>query len=106
MLFRSQPIVENAIKHGLGPRVEGGIIRIGAHPQGRYLMLEVRDNGMGIPPEILDQVHQKGIGISNVQQRLQVLYGTDYLFHIESPADGGTIIVLGIPMNGDSAVPA
>ena len=97
-----QPIVENAIKHGLVPREDGGVIRIGAHPQGRYLMLEVRDNGVGIPREILDQVHQKGIGISNVQERLRVLYGSDFLFHIESPADGGTIIVLGIPINPDA----
>jgi two-component system LytT family sensor kinase len=92
-----QPIVENAVKHGLGPREEGGLIRISAHRQGRFLMLEVRDNGVGIPREILDQVHQKGIGISNVQERLRVLYGSDYLFHIESPAEGGTIILLGIP---------
>lgn len=92
-----QPIVENAIKHGLGPKLEGGIIQIAAHRQGRYTMLEIRDNGVGIPREILDQVHQKGIGISNVQERLRVLYGSDFLFHIECPADGGTAIVLGMP---------
>jgi two-component system LytT family sensor kinase len=93
-----QPIVENAIKHGLGPKLGGGVIQIAAHKQGGFMMIEVRDNGVGIPREILSQVHQKGIGINNVQERLRVLYGSEFLFHIECPADGGTAIVLGIPM--------
>lgn len=101
-----QPIVENAIKHGLGPKVDGGVVRIAAHGQGRYLMLEVRDNGVGISREVIDQAHRKGIGISNVQERLRVLYGSDFLFHIESPLEGGTIIVLGLPYGPEQGAPA
>lgn len=93
-----QPIVENAIKHGLAPKLEGGIIHIRAHKQDGHLLLEVRDNGVGIPRHVLDQIHQKGIGISNVEERLRVLYGADFVFHIECPQEGGTTILLGMPL--------
>ncbi|MSO19036.1 MAG: sensor histidine kinase [Acidobacteria bacterium] len=93
-----QPIVENAIKHGLAPKVEGGIINIRAHKQNGHLLLEVRDNGVGISREVLDQINQRGIGISNVQERLRVLYGANHVFHIECPAEGGTTILLGLPL--------
>lgn len=93
-----QPIVENAIRHGLAPRVEGGVISLRSSRENGRLLLEVRDNGVGISPRQLEQVHQQGIGMSNVRERLRVLYGSEFTFQIESPAEGGTAICIGVPL--------
>ncbi len=93
-----QPIIENAIRHGLNPRVEGGIIHIRSSRQNGRLELEVRDNGVGIPPLKLKDIYRQGIGISNVQERLRVLYGSHFTMEITSPTEGGTSIRIGIPM--------
>ena len=92
-----QPIVENSIRHGLSPRLEGGVIHIRSSRQDGRLLLEVRDNGVGFPQSRLQQVDGKGIGIRNVQERLRVLYGSDFSLQIESPSAGGTSIQIEIP---------
>jgi two-component system LytT family sensor kinase len=92
-----QPIVENCIKHGLAPRLEGGEIHIRtAHGDGR-LAIEVEDNGIGIAPERLREIGGEGIGISNVHERLRVLYGQDFRFDIQSEHGRGTLIRIEIP---------
>jgi two-component system LytT family sensor kinase len=92
-----QPIVENCIKHGLAPRLEGGEIHIRtSHADGR-LAIEVEDNGIGIPPERLRDLQGEGIGISNVQERLKVLYGQDFRLDIKSEHGRGTLIRIEIP---------
>ncbi|HLA38512.1 MAG TPA: histidine kinase [Candidatus Glassbacteria bacterium] len=101
-----QPIIENAIRHGLSPRLEGGEILLRSYRQDGRLVLEVRDNGVGIPAEVLDRVFnkgagQQGIGISNVRERLRVLYGSDCIFRITSATEGGTSIQMGIPLLGN-----
>ena len=70
-----QPMVENSIKHGLAPKLEGGQIHLRARRQvdGRLLGIEISDNGMGIPSERLADVYGGGIGISNVHERLRLL---------------------------------
>jgi len=93
-----QPVIENAIRHGLSPRVEGGVIHLKSSRRNGRLELEVRDNGVGIPPLKLKNIHQQGIGISNVQERLRVLYGSQFKMEIKSPPEGGTSIVIGIPL--------
>jgi len=93
-----QPIIENAIRHGLSPRLEGGIILIRSFRQDGRLLLEVRDNGVGIAASALERVFQQGIGISNVRERLRVLYGADFTFHIDCPPEGGTSIRVAIPL--------
>jgi two-component system LytT family sensor kinase len=93
-----QPIIENAIRHGLSPRLEGGVILIRSQRQDGRLLLEVRDNGVGIPAATLERVFQQGIGISNVRERLRVMYGADFTFQIDCPAEGGTSIRVGIPL--------
>ncbi len=94
-----QPIIENAIRHGLAPRLEGGQIRISSRREKQYLVLEVADNGVGIPPDKIARIDQEGIGISNVQERLRVLYGSEYFLRIECPPEGGTCIRMGIPLD-------
>ncbi|MBI4465663.1 MAG: histidine kinase [Acidobacteria bacterium] len=93
-----QPIVENAIRHGLSPRLGGGVIHIRSSRQDGRLLLEVRDNGVGFPQHRLEQLAEKGIGIRNVQERLRVLYGSDFSLNIESPSEGGTSIQIAIPL--------
>src|ERR1700681_2584047 len=67
-----QPMVENAIKHGLAPRLEGGQIHLRTRQSNGRLLIEIEDNGMGISPERLAAVYGGGIGISNVHERLRL----------------------------------
>lgn len=92
-----QPIVENAIKHGLAARLDGGQITIRtAWKQGR-LIVEVEDNGVGIPQERMPQIFADGIGISNVQERLRVLYAADFHMDVVSQEGQGTRIRIEVP---------
>jgi signal transduction histidine kinase len=89
-----QPLVENAIIHGLEPRARPGRIEFRARRDGDYLNLEVRDNGAGLPEgEPLDE----GVGLSNTRARLQQLYGPAHRFELASPPEGGLAVRLRIP---------
>ena len=92
-----QPIVENAIKHGLAPRVEGGRILIRTRRRDGRLTIEINDNGMGMSPERLREVYEGGIGISNVHERLRLLYGDQFVMDIRSQTGDGTQIRIEIP---------
>jgi two-component system LytT family sensor kinase len=92
-----QPIIENAIKHGIGPKLEGGEIRLRARQQDGRLTIEVEDNGMGIPENRLPEVYADGIGISNVNERLRLLYGDDFRMDIQSRPGQGTCIRVEVP---------
>lgn len=92
-----QPIIENSIKHGLSPRLEGGVIRIRTSRANGCVVIEIDDNGVGIPPERIGEVYNSGIGISNVNERLKVLYGHDYQLKIESREGKGTYIRIEVP---------
>ena len=91
-----QPLVENSIKHGLSSKVEGGTIR--THPPRRWRVeLLVEDDGVGIPEEKLATVLDQGIGVSNVHERLKVLFGNDYRMWIESQPGQGTRVLIEVP---------
>lgn len=92
-----QPLLENAIRHGIGPKVEGGTVRLRAWRQNGRLSVEVRDDGVGIPDEKRHEILDSGIGISNVRERLKVLYGEESSLNIESEPGKGTVIRLEIP---------
>lgn len=92
-----QPIIENAIKHGLAPRLEGGEIRVRARHRDGHLSVEIEDNGMGMPQERLLEVYGGGIGISNVHERLRLLYGDQFKMDIRSLEGQGTQIHIEIP---------
>jgi two-component system LytT family sensor kinase len=92
-----QPMVENSIRHGLSPRLEGGEIRLRTLRLDGRLVIELVDNGVGIEEERIPEVYQSGIGISNVNERLKVLYGKDYKMKIESQKGRGTFIRIEIP---------
>ncbi|HKS82766.1 MAG TPA: histidine kinase [Candidatus Acidoferrales bacterium] len=92
-----QPIVENSIKHGLAPRLAGGEIHLRSHRRDGRLFIEVSDNGMGIAPDRLLEVYGGGIGISNVHERLRLLYGDQFKMDIHSQEGQGTQIHIEIP---------
>ena len=92
-----QPMIENAIKHGLAPRLEGGQIHLRTHLENGRLSIEIKDNGIGISPERLREVYAGGIGISNVNERLRLLYGDQFKMDIRSEEGQGTLIHIEIP---------
>jgi two-component system, LytTR family, sensor kinase len=92
-----QPLVENSIKHGIGRKVEGGAIRIRTHRTAARLHLLVEDDGVGIPEDKLATLLDRGIGVTNVNERLKVLFGTDYRMWVESQPGQGTRIQIEVP---------
>jgi two-component system LytT family sensor kinase len=107
-----QPLVENAVRHGVGRRAEGGHIAIEARVTGPDVELRVSDDGDGIEPERLDAVLAGtggGIGMANVDGRLRATFGERFGLVIESRQDGGTTMVMTVPnLTGEraSAAPA
>jgi two-component system LytT family sensor kinase len=92
-----QPIVENSIRHGLSSKVDGGTIRIRSRMVGRRLQVLVEDDGVGIPESKLATLFEQGIGVSNVNERLKVLFGDDYKMWIDSRLGEGTSTGIEIP---------
>jgi two-component system LytT family sensor kinase len=92
-----QPIVENCLKHGLAPKIDGGRIQLRTTNHDGRLHIEIEDNGVGISEEKMPHVYVEGIGLSNVRERLRVLYGTDFRLEIESHTGQGTMIRIDIP---------
>jgi two-component system LytT family sensor kinase len=87
-----QPMVENAIKHGIAKRVQGGAIRIAAVRSNGRLTLSVYNDGPSLPAE-----WQRGIGISNVRTRLQGLYGDAFEWNMRNREPGGVEVSLSLP---------
>ncbi len=92
-----QPIVENCLKHGLAPKIDGGRIQLRTRNRDGRLHIEIEDNGVGISEEKMPHVYVEGIGLSNVRERLRVLYGADFRLEIESHTGQGTVIRIDIP---------
>jgi hypothetical protein len=114
-----QPLVENAIRHGLEPAEHGGLVRLSAHRTGGSLMLTVEDDGVGLaktagePPETGmssqrpkpresaatqgNRMNSSGIGLRNLLARLQTLYGENQKFELSARPEGGAVVRVEIP---------
>jgi two-component system LytT family sensor kinase len=104
-----QPLVENAIKHGLAPKLEGGLLRISVRRTGSQLLLTVEDNGVGLasscPPYRNPNPHSNcetskrstGVGLANTSQRLRTVYGVQAELLVESPQQQGCRVTIRIP---------
>ena len=90
-----QPLVENAIKHGIERKTRDGLITLRARAVQGRLMVEVRDNGPGLGPEGL---RREGIGLSNTRARLQQLYGAAHRFELKTAEEGGLVVSIELPL--------
>lgn len=91
-----QPLVENAVKHGISKRIEGGRIVIRAQRQNGIAVIEIEDNGSGLPRDTPAE-HGLGIGLTNVNERLKVIYGEQCQLRLTSIPNRGTLARLEIP---------
>jgi two-component system, LytTR family, sensor kinase len=92
-----QPLVENSIKHGIGPRPTPGQIEIRTRRAGSLLELEIKDNGVGLSAARLTDFN-RGIGLGNTRSRLQHLYGSSHRFEFRQPPGGGLSVLIAIPL--------
>jgi two-component sensor histidine kinase len=97
-----QPLVENAVRHGIAARIEPGTVEISATrgPDDRFLQLEIRDDGRG-PDRDNDRDNEdrprRGVGLTNIRSRLEQLYGSEHRFKLENQAAGGVLVRISVP---------
>jgi two-component system LytT family sensor kinase len=94
-----QPLIENSIKHGLEPRISGGTITVRSRARDGRLMVQIEDDGVGVHTDLESVGSQKrtGIGLKNVRERLQVLFGNDAGLEVESRPGRGTRVTVEVP---------
>jgi len=92
------PLVENAIRHGLSPKVGPGCLTIRAWSEGAWLFVAVEDNGLGAALPL-----QPGLGVGNTRERLDVLYGEQAALHIDTAPQQGFRATIMIPLSGGSS---
>jgi signal transduction histidine kinase len=95
-----QPLVENAIKHGLEPHVQGGHIRVSARVQGQHLILDVRDTGVGLVKPPAAAPVGTSFGLTQVRERLATLHGAAASLQLSPAPDaqGGTLVSIHLPL--------
>lgn len=96
-----QPLIENSIKHGLEPRIHGGTVTLRSRLQGDRVLIEVADDGVGVSTRPASSLRRggAGIGMKNVRERLEVLYGAEARFEVVSSPGRGTLVSIEIPAN-------
>lgn len=111
-VFTLQPLVENAVKHGLLAREQGGTISIIIDKQDNWVVIRISDDGQGIEPELLDKIltygfgKGTGVGLSNVNERLKTIYGPQYSLAVDSFVGCGTNVKFLIPIRSSEGVVA
>ena len=91
-----QPLVENAIHHGIAPHAEAGRIEIHARRDGGRLVMQVRDDGPGLTPK---KSGRQGVGLENIRERLATLYGAEQAFTLNNAETGGLVATITIPFS-------
>jgi len=92
-----QPLIENAVRHGVAASVEGGTIRIESRLEGTHLKIGVTNSGPGNARPAQPNESAQGIGISNTAERLKTLYGADHKFTMRWPESGGCEVTVELP---------
>jgi two-component system LytT family sensor kinase len=95
-----QPVVENAIKHGLAPKIGPGHLHIRAGRDGRFVKLEVEDNGVGFAPQAPESA-RRGVGLKIIAERLKTLYSAGASLEFESAKTFGSRVTILIPLEAD-----
>lgn len=99
-----QPLVENAIRHGITPKEGQGTVQISAQMRGDEIEIAITDDGVGIEPDIMPKIFEpgfgsgSGVGLSNVNERLKLLFGEDYGLKVDSEPGYGTTVWLRVPL--------
>jgi two-component system LytT family sensor kinase len=93
-----QPLVENAIKHGISKRAQGGEIQVAAAHADGMLSLSVGNDGPSLPPDF--ETRRTGIGLANLRNRLQILYGSAFELSLQNQAAGGVQVSISLPLVG------
>ncbi len=91
-----QPLVENAIRHSIASRLEGGKVTVCVCRRGDRLVIEVADDGPGFRLS-QEEIIKNGVGLANSKERLRLLYGDDHRFELRDAEDGGARVILDIP---------
>ena len=111
-----QPVLENALVHGIRPAEDEAVVAISATDDWGRLTIDVRDNGIGMPAELVEQIlngpasepvggnrASTGIGMRNVRDRLRLIYGERATLAIESREGEGTVVSISIPLVYDES---
>jgi sensor histidine kinase YesM len=98
-----QPLVENAIKHGISESMLGGEIRIAVRLEDS-LLVSIKDTGSGTTAAQVERGKKLGLGLSNVEQRLKRYGATDGALRVETAAGSGTTVEVSIPVRHSEAV--
>jgi hypothetical protein len=102
-VFILQPLLENALRHGIAPRAEGGTVTIGARLDGADIELWVEDDGVGLAGDWND-ADDYGIGLANTAARLQVVFGARASLTLHRVAGGGTRAMVRMPRRDTGAI--
>jgi two-component system, LytTR family, sensor kinase len=95
--FTLQLLVENAVKHGASPKVGTTTIRILAVQERDRVKIQVSDDGVGMPKDVLDHILEKGYGLRNLIDRLNILYASEFSWRVGSEFQKGTVVSLQLP---------
>jgi two-component system LytT family sensor kinase len=90
-----QPVVENAVRHGIASRIEGGVVYLSARLSDGQLMLVVEDSGSGLKSE--EHSERRGIGLKNVRDRLEHIYRDEAFLQLSALEPTGTRVTLTLP---------
>lgn len=101
-----QPLVENAVRHGIGQRASAGLLRVTARKQGEALVVTVEDDGPGPTPSSTQAPSGGGIGLANTRARLAQLYGDRAQLTLTSRPGGGALATLTVPFHLASELPS
>ncbi|MCC6196646.1 MAG: sensor histidine kinase, partial [Burkholderiales bacterium] len=93
-----QPLVENAVKHGIEPAMAGGAISIAAHETGGRLVVEVADTGVGFGAAAVAPERSTGLGLANLRARLAALYGAGAQVGVAENAPTGVRVSVSLPL--------
>jgi LytS/YehU family sensor histidine kinase len=102
-----QPLAENAVRHGVAPHAEAGVVRVSAAPvsgpDGAQVELTVADSGSGFEAATLEALTDDGgVGLSNTQRRLETLYGEHHTFELGVAAEGGARVTIRLPVDPEA----
>jgi LytS/YehU family sensor histidine kinase len=96
-----QPLIENALRHGIGQSTEAGLLIVSARQEEDELVLTVADDGVGLPQAGL----REGVGLSNIRERLATMYGGKASLHVSTGDQQGAVAVIRLPFRERRSAP-